>query len=569
MIRFHTLRWKNFLSTGSIFNELVLDKPKPTLIVGENGAGKTTFIDALCFGLYNRPYRDINRALLVNNKTERNLLVEIEFSIGTIRYMVRRGIKPNVFEIYADGKMVDQTADARDFQAMLEDDILKIDYKTFTQIVILGTTDYVPFMKLSAASRRQVVEDLLDLQMFSAMNVIVKEDLADIKAQITEAAAKMDTVVAQQKLAAQMTAKIAESKDSARQTIETRIAGFREKIEAIDAAIASLNQQQQSLGPELQQADEAAKQRDQNISRRLKLFGTNEQLKQDIRFYESNDHCPTCKQTIEMTFRSQEVERLQHQYDSTQKDIADLRQAIDQDKSAERYASLRQYFDSNAREIDKQNTQKKLLQSFIEQSLQELDDIDKPGSDLREGVTEQLAERHALLSKHLARLNKRKDIIDAASVLLKDSGIKAQVIDRYIPIVNQLINSHLDKMDMFIDFAFDSNFEDSVNSREASGLGYNSFSQGEKARINLAVMFAWRDVAKLRNSSNCALLILDETFDGSLDTEGDEALTKMLQTISSDEAVIVISHKDSIIDKFSNTVRFEKKNNFSQMVAQQ
>ena len=570
MILFQKIRWKNFLSTGAAFTEIDFTRSTNTLIIGHNGAGKSTILDALCFGLFGKPFRKINKPQLLNSINARDAVVEIEFNIGQKRYKVIRGIKPNVFEIYLNDVLLNQDAAAKDYQEILEKNILKLNYKSFTQVVILGSASFVPFMQLSAADRRTIIEDLLDIQIFSSMNAIVKDKMSALKDAITKS--KYDIKLVEEKINLQMQnieenkknndaeigRKLAEIGKSKMQTSE-----LRNDILLINKHIAVL---QSKVGDKKEKFDKKVKSLFQIKGKVQTNIDRNQK---EIDFYENNHDCPTCKQSITPEWKDSQVkektEKITTQRTGLQEIEEELKKVTDELKSI---TDIVNHINAHSGEIIKHTSTISAISSYITKLNGEIDELTKKGVGT-EGSDQKLTELKQELESYNTLYQEQltdKHYHEFAGTLLKDGGIKTRIIKQYLPIMNKLINKYLTAMDFFVNFNINENFEETIKSRHRDEFSYANFSEGEKMRIDLALLFTWRQIAKLKNSTNTNLLILDEVFDSSLDTVGTEEFLKLIHEMGTDTNVFVISHKgDQLFDKFRSIIRFEKKNNFSRI----
>ena len=570
MILFQTIRWKNFLSTGAAFTEINFTKSTNTLIIGQNGAGKSTILDALCFGLFGKPFRKINKPQLLNSINGKDAVVEVEFNIGQKRYKVIRGIKPNVFEIYLNDVLLNQDAASKDYQEVLEKNILKLNYKSFTQVVILGSASFVPFMQLSAADRRNIIEDLLDIQIFSSMNSIVKEKMSALKDGVTKS--KYDIKLVEEKINLQMQ-NIEENKKNNDAEIGRKLAeigeskmqmsALRNDVEKINRHVSIL---QSKVGDKKEKLDKKAKGLFQIKGKVQTNIDRNEK---EIQFYESNHDCPTCKQSITTEWKDSQVkekaEKITTQRTGLQEIEEELKKVTDEVTSI---TDILTHINEHNGEIIKHNSTISAISSYITKLNGEIDELNKKGVDT-EGSDQKLVD----LKNELKLYNKlyeeqltEKHYHEFAGTLLKDGGIKTRIIKQYLPIMNKLINKYLTAMDFFVNFNINENFEETIKSRHRDEFSYANFSEGEKMRIDLALLFTWRQIAKLKNSTNTNLLILDEVFDSSLDTVGTEEFLKLINEMGTDTNVFVISHKgDQLFDKFRSIIKFEKKNNFSRI----
>jgi len=567
MILFKTLRWKNLLSTGNYFTEVNLNNNANTLVVGTNGSGKSTMLDALCFALFGKPFRDINKPNLLNSINGKDCIVEVEFSIGNKEYKVIRGIKPNTFEIFQDGVLVNQDAASRDYQEYLEKFILKLNYKSFTQIVILGSASFTPFMQLSAADRRAIIEDLLDIQIFSTMNALVKGRVTNNK-DLT-IAKKNEIALFEQRynLKKEYQDKLNEDKDTKVKEYESEIQGCRETIRTLCGEIDNLERQKQTYTdicskiPENEKTLTTFKKVESKIESKISQVGT------DRKFYEHNADCPTCRQAITLEFKERHLGDLLSKKQELVSGLADLQAKIlERESIIEQLRSDEQKLHTIRIELATKQTGKAGLESTIAKLKKQIEDLNasEESADANELVI--LQEQISTSQSDLRVLITEKAYYDAASTLLKDTGIKTKIIKQYLPVINKLVNKYLASLDFFVNFNLDESFKETIKSRHRDDFSYHNFSEGEKQRIDMALMLTWRAIAKLKNSSSTNLLILDEVFDSSLDTSGTEELMKILHTLDGVN-LFVISHKGDILqDKFANTIRFEKVKNFSRIV---
>lgn len=567
MIFFKTIRYKNFLSTGNLFTEIDLATHKQTLIVGANGAGKSTILDALMYVLYNKPYRNINKPQLINSINQKNLVVELEFFTGSDKYLIRRGMKPNVFEIEKNGKLINQSADARDYQEYLEKNILKLNFKSFSQIVVLGSASYVPFMQLPAAHRRAVIEDLLDIQVFSTMNNILKIRASDNKSYLSDIDFKINLVREKIKLQEQHVQKITADKDSlienAKNEIlkcEHNIVENTAKANELRISITSLNEtisDTQKVTARIQFLSKIETQLNDKLTR----------LKRELSFFHDNDSCPTCKQEIDTNFKCTAVDTRKSTMEEVEEGILKLREEYV--KTTQRQSEIQKTLEEISaleRQVSSINSDITMLNNLITRYTKEITLYEEQrAADLVVESTDEFKKELKEYEKEKNTASDYKQVLDIVANLLKDTGIKAKIIKQYIPIMNKLINKYLAAMDFFVNFELNENFEEKIKSRYRDEFSFESFSEGEKMRLNLAVLFAWRAIAKLRNSANVNILIFDETLDGSLDNSGIEDFLKIIYGLISDTNTIIISHKAETIDKFSNVIRFEKHKNFSRI----
>jgi len=569
MIRFKKLRWKNFLSTGNVFTEIQLDRSPSTIITGENGAGKSTILDALCFVLFNRPFRDIKKPQLMNSINEKGLVTEIEFSIGNVEYVVRRGIKPAIFEILKNGNLIDQPGSVRDYQTQLEDTILKLNYKSFTQIVVLGNASFTPFMQLSTKDRREVIEDLLDIQIFSHMNTLLKDRVARNKTEKQEVEYQIDLlgekISVQKEYLEKLNADVEKQKAELQAELqEWALQGLTAQTQQTEA-LDKINELSESIA----NADKVNTKSAKVSELMMKLHDKIAKAEKRIRFYEKHDNCPTCEQVIEATAKAKQLENTQRIAEETQSAISELeKQQVSLNEEIQYITSVQQEITTWQQHWRDCESALSTYQSNADRVKDKLSSIQSneetegsPSSKIQQLETE----LGAFESKSES-LSKDFEVLKIATEMLRDGGIKKKIIKQYVPIINKLVNKYLASLDFFVNFELDEEFNEVIKSRYRDEFSYASFSEGEKMRIDLALLFTWRAVAKLKNSTNTNLLILDEVFDASLDTSGCDEFLKLLQEVSSDTNVFVISHKgDVLTDKFRSQIRFEKVKNFSRM----
>jgi DNA repair exonuclease SbcCD ATPase subunit len=569
MIEFKKIRWKNFLSTGNQFTEIFLNSDNTNLIIGTNGAGKSTLLDALTFGLFNKPFRKINKPQLVNTINEKDCLVEVEFIVNGREYLVRRGIKPNIFDIEVNGKVLHKEADDRANQKILEENVLKLNYKSFTQIVILGSSTFVPFMQLTTANRREVIEDLLDIRIFSAMGNLLKDSMRERKDQIKSLELKKsnlkDKIDMQQKFIEEL-----ENRGNA------NINNNKEKITNLDNEVivymrenASLEEDIFKYTKEQEEVTGAAKKLSKLNTLRGKLSQKVSTITKEHKFFTENTVCPTCQQDIEEEFRVNRISDAQNKAKELKKGYEELEQTIKFEQERERqFIALSQEITKLTHGISKNNTKIGLNQRQIRDLEHEIQTIT---SNLQNRNTEheKLEEFRESLQRVFGNLStKREELVyyDFAYSLLKDDGVKTKIIKKYLPFINQQINRYLQMMDFYINFKLDGEFNETVESPIHEKFSYSSFSEGEKMRIDLALLFTWREVARVKNSVNTNLLIMDEVFDSSLDGFGTEEFLKIIRFVIKDANVFVISHKTGLEDKFANVVKFDKIKGFSRMI---
>ena len=567
MILFKTLKWKNLLSTGNYFTELKLNSNTNTLVVGTNGSGKSTMLDALCFALFGKPFRNVNKPNLLNSINGKDCVVEVEFDIGNKEYKIVRGIKPNIFEIYQDGVLINQDAAIRDYQEYLERFILKLNYKSFTQIVILGSASFTPFMQLSASDRRAIIEDLLDIEIFSTMNSLVKERTSANKEQTFVKKSEIDLLSQKYSLKKEHQDKLNEDKEVKVNEYASEIQSCGETILTLHREIDNLERQKQTYTeicskiPENEKTLTTFKKVESKIESKISQVGT------DRSFYEHNADCPTCRQAITLEFKEGHMGNLLSKEQELVSGLTDLRAKISERESIlEQLRSDEQKLHTIRIELATKQTGKAGLEAAIVKLEKQITDLNTVKNDNAVGTLTSIKNEIDTAQNELKVLLEERAYYDAASVLLKDTGIKTNIIKQYLPIINKLINKHLASLDFFVNFNLDESFKETIKSRHRDDFGYHNFSEGEKQRIDMALMLTWRAVAKLKNSSSTNLLILDEVFDSSLDTTGTEELMKILHGLDGVN-LFVISHKGDILqDKFINTIRFEKVKNFSRIV---
>jgi DNA repair exonuclease SbcCD ATPase subunit len=569
MIIFSKVRWKNFLSTGNVFTEIDLTRSTNTLIVGHNGAGKSTILDALTFGLFGKPFRKINKPQLMNTINNSDCVVEIEFSIGKKQYKIVRSIKPNAFEIYCDSVLVNQDAKAKDYQEHLEKFILKLNYKSFTQVVILGSASFVPFMQLSPADRRAIIEDLLDIQIFSSMNSIVKNKISTIKDE--QKSVDYNIKLSNEKISLQ--------KQNIEENKKNHLVEINKKSKEIDDNNIHLNKVTKNISLiqlHINQLTDKVSDKSSVSSRNTKLitlqskFGDSvKKLNKEISFYENNDNCPTCLQAIASETKDKHVTEKHTKITEIETATVKLEEEIQNVYNRlQEIEKIQKHINEHNSEIVKLNTQVTSINSYNVRLLKEIEELKTRSTttdDTNDKLNSLLSELK-LFEEQAEQLSIDKQYHEFAATLLRDTGIKTKIIKQYLPVMNKLINKYLTSMDFFVNFNLNESFEETIKSRHRDEFSYASFSEGEKMRIDLALLFTWRQIAKMKNSVNTNLLVLDEVFDSSLDGVGTEEFLKLLNSLDNNTNVFVISHKgDQLFDKFRSIIKFEKKNNFSQV----
>ena len=569
MIHFEKVRWKNFLSTGNQFTEIELDRNETTLIIGENGAGKSTVLDALCFALFGKPFRTISKSQLVNTVNAMETVVEIEFSIASRKYKIVRGIKPNVFEIWQNNKMLNQEANSRDYQKILEQQILKLNYRSFTQVVILGSSTFVPFMQLKARFRREVVEDLLDIKIFSMMNALIKQRLKDLVGELQEIEYKYK--LSSEKIVMQE-AYIEDIKKNKDVIVKEKENDYEFNAKSLDEKRNKKTELEETNKKLYQSVEDQINIESKDMKLKdLRSTLTEKQKEKDrmIAFFEKHNDCPVCTQDIPKDFKSQMITTKE----TERKEIADGLSKMEEEliKTETRLDEIKKItsdIQTNSIEIASLNTSIQELEKWNIRLDSEIKELEKSAiNNTDEEKLRILKDEYDLVEKQRKDLKEEKVYKEASKAMLQDKGIKTKIIKQYLPIMNQLINKYLASMEFYVNFSLDESFEETIKSRFRDNFNYESFSEGEKMRIDLALLFTWRAIAKMKNSTNTNLLILDEIFDSSLDSAGTDEFLKILNTLEG-ENVFVISHKqDVLVDKFKHTLKFEKNKNFSKMAS--
>jgi len=570
MIKFEKVRWKNILSTGNVFTEIDLCRSTNTLIIGSNGAGKSTILDALCFGLFGKPFRKINKPNLLNSINQSHGVVEVEFTIGKKSYKVVRGIKPNVFEIYCNNDLLNQDSKSKDYQEQLEKSILKLNFKSFTQVVILGSASFVPFMQLSPADRRAIIEDLLDIQIFSSMNAILKEKSSELKEVTSKNKYNIDLTEEKIELQKHNIEEHKKHNDIEIKKKEDEITESEKEIESCEKEINNIQSNIEILLKSIEDKTPNEKKIGKLNQLESKMDDNIKKSKKDISFYEQNDNCPTCKQGIGEEFRNNQISEIEKKIDTQQKGLEQIKEEIVKlDNRMKDIQKINSEIYKNNNEIIQNNSTIKSLNEFIKKLKNQISDLSNKKNNLEDDNSKlkKLKEELEALISEQQELTIEKQYYEYASTLLKDNGIKTKIIKQYLPIMNKLINKYLTALDFFVNFNINENFEETIKSRHRDEFSYDNFSEGEKMRIDLALLFTWRQIAKLKNSTNTNLLILDEVFDSSLDSVGTEEFLKLMGEMGSETNIFVISHKgDQLFDKFRSVIRFQKKNNFSEVV---
>ena len=570
MILFKKISYRNFLSSGNQPTQINLSENQTTLIVGSNGSGKSTLLDALCFVLFNKAFRKITKPQLINSTNSKDCLVEIEFSIGTKEYKVVRGIKPNIFEIWVDGVLQNQSSATVDQQKQLEESILKLNYKSFTQIVILGSASFVPFMQLSAATRREIIEDLLDIKIFSSMNSVIKDKIRKINEEIKDSSFLEKTTEEKVEMQKSFIEELENRGNANIDANNRKISDLGSEIEIYMTENAGTEEQIFKYTKEQEEVVGSEDKLEKLNNLKGKISQKVSVITKEHKFFTENTVCPTCTQTIEEKFRLNRIEDAQSEAKKLQKGFLELEDAIKFEQERERqFIVLSKEITKLTYEISQNNTRIGFNQRQIRELESEIQTITNKSKN-RTSERDELKKLERQLTEIIKNKVKHKENIsyyDFLHLLMKDGGIKAKIIQKYLPSMNQLINKYLQLMDFYINFTFDEEFKEIIKSPIYEDFSYDSFSEGEKMRINLAILFTWREIARLKNSVNTNLLILDEVFDSSLDFAGTDYFTKIIKFMISNTNVFVISHKtDELIDKFDKVIKFEKVKGFSKMI---
>jgi len=570
MIHFEKLRFKNFLSTGNNFTEIEFETAPTTLVVGQNGAGKSTMLDALSFGLFGKPHRKISKPQLVNSINGKGTLVEVEFRIGSQQYKVVRGIKPNKFELWVNGNMVNQNSHAREYQTMLENNIVKLNHKSFHQIVVLGSSSFVPFMQLTSQARREVIEDLLDINVFSKMNSLLKERMSILKDKISDNGHQLSMVEtkinAQKKYLRDLSSITAQQKKEKLDTIKS----LQEDIRVLNEKNEELTNEITSKSPSVNEGTSSVTSDITKLDTYMAQFQTQQkEVVKQAKFFEENDTCPTCEQDIDQSTKDYHLERCKTKA-GTIKNALDMgksqRETLlkKQEELQSQMDSIREWQSSvnaNAQEIGSINRTIDGLNGELSRLSEETGDLSEANTEL-----EVLRVEKEQLQDEKFKLNEQNSYYRVSAEMLKDTGIKTKIIKQYIPVINKLTNDYLNILDFFVHFNLSDSFEETIRSRHRDNFSYDSFSEGEKQRIDLSLLFTWRQIAKMKNSVATNLLVLDETFDSSLDEEGIDNLMKIIATVAEDTNVFIISHKSELEDAaFSRKIEFVKEKNFSKI----
>jgi len=568
MIKFNKVKFKNFLSTGNEFTEIDLSRKKTSLVIGANGSGKSTMLDALTFGLFGRAFRKIPKTALVNSINQKHTVVEVEFSIGRNKYRIMRSIKPNKFEIYLNGKMMHQDASVRDYQAILEQQILKLNYKSFTQVVVLGSSTFTPFMQLNTPERRAIIEDILDIQVFSVMNDCLKQRASTLRSELSEI--KHNIQIGESKIESQEDSikRLEENRDEMIDKLNKDINDHEEKLILYKTNIRADIDQITTLSSLIDDEDTIRLQLQKLLNDEKDFESERRKFMKELAFYESNDECPTCKQDIESDHKDHISADTTTNIKSLDKQLSDRGISIQEiNTRLDEISKVHKEIKESQNKMQAEHNLIHIAEQYIKKVESQIEDLEAQEHTV--GDKEQLDKYKkalATLEDMESNLVDKRHYYDLAEILLRDGGIKTKIVRQYLPIMNKLINKYLASMEFFVQFELDEEFNEEIKSRYRDNFSYSSFSEGEKMRIDLSLLFTWRSIAKLKNSVNTNLLILDEVFDSSLDEGGTDEFLKILHTLDDNTNTFIISHKgESMNEKFNNIIEFEKVNNFSRI----
>jgi DNA repair exonuclease SbcCD ATPase subunit len=568
-IQFNTIRYKNILSVGNTFIELPLDQHNTTIISGQNGAGKSLLLEALVFAIFGKTFRKINKPQLVNSINQKDLLVELEFTISADKYLVRRGLKPAIFEIWKNGEMLNKDAATRDYQAYLEQNIVKMSLKSFTQIVILGSATYVPFMELPTGARREIIEDLLDIQVFSTMNNLLKERINENKSAITDNNYQVDLIKTKINAAKEHNAEIERIKKTEVDKLKSKVSENIQLIETNNSALESIETKITELLETIVDKPKQKKLQDQLKKLEYDLKSKQAQLSKDISFYSNHDNCPTCKQGIEHQFKETIINENTNKTEEVNSGISQLYEktsAVEQ--RLDEISKIEDQINTLHSEANEYRLTNKMLMNQLKSFKSDLLNAEKEVEEIDQSKLQELTVNLVDMQSTQTELYNYRETLGVVASMLKDGGIKTSIIRTYIPIMNKLINQYLSEFELFVDFNLDENFNETIKSRFRDTFSFGSFSEGEKMRISLSIMFTWRAISKLRNSVSTNLLFMDETLDSGSDEAGVEALIDILHKLNSKDNIFVISHRGDLFrDKFEHSIRFEKVKNFTQIAA--
>jgi len=561
------IRFQNFLSTGNLFTKIKLNDTKTTLICGSNGSGKSTVMDAICFVLFNKPFRKINKPQLVNSITNKNMLTEIDFSVNGVPYMVRRGIKPAVFEIYCNGKFLNQSADNRDFQEILESNILKMNYKTFCQIVILGSANFTPFMQLPAAARRNIIEDLLDIQVFSVMNNLLKDKVANNKTELQELEHSISLCKKAIELNERHQKELKNKSDKIIKDKKKQIEKCEQENVKLSSQKSKLEKQYTEIQEKLNKLESLKEKYSEGKYINSKLINQISELNKNISFYNDSENCPTCHQGINSKFKINAISSLDKKKKDKQSKIEILKESLSKIESKlDIYSKISNDFSEIGNKLNGVMNDINFNNRTVISLQNEITKLSDSESSISSISIQEEKKQLRIYQKQKEGLIEERELYGIGLMMLKDGGIKTQIIKQYVPIMNQLINRYLEEMEFFCQFEINESFEETIKSRFRDSFSYASFSEGEKMRIDLALLFTWREMARMRNASPINLLILDEIMDSSLDSNGTEEFINIVSRLTGDNNIVIISHKhEQIIDKFDKVLKIEKHKNFSRI----
>lgn len=569
MLIFERIRFKNFLSYGNSWTEIELNKAKDTLIIGENGAGKSTFLDALSYALYMKPFRKVNNPQLVNSINGKHLVVEVEFKSGPNKYKVCRGHAPRTFEVYQNGVLLNQDAHTKDYQKILEQSILKMSYKSFTQIVVLGSRNFIPFMQLSSNDRRTVIEDLLDIQIFSTMANLLKDKISDSNTEMSKIESNLNLIEEKIILQKRYIAQLEEDKQSQRADLLKTIADKQIEVKTLHTQSEAVLERVEPLRPIIATKDKLIDKTRSLTSLEQQIEAKLSSLKKKSSFFEQNNDCPTCGQELHEEFKENAIKTAHESIAETQTGLGLLEQQIT--AVNQKLANVKTVEDqvqvlvSQATSLTNTADGIRAYIKSLEDHIQNTESVETNTEGNKKALDQYEEDLRKL--EESKRVNRQQRLtLNAAQTLLKDTGIKSRIIKQYVPVINKLVNKYLAAMEFFVEFHLDKDFKETIKSRHRDDFSYDSFSEGEKMRIDLALLFTWRAIAKMKNSASTNLLIMDEIFDSSLDSSGTDEFLKIIKELTSDTNIIIISHKtDQLLDKFSNVLKFEKHKNFSRI----